>query len=247
VSYNLALTALAEQQHFWFHGFRAYVVPMIREIVGDRRDLCMVDCGCGTGYNLTTLLQPYGRAFAFDMSPDALTRARAAGRPLARAHMEQIPFRSDTFDLATSFDVVHSVADDRAAVREIARVLKPGGHLVMNVTALEVLRGDHSDVWGEQRRYTRETGTRLVEAAGLEVVRVAYLFASLVPMMLTVRMVQRVLRLVREPSGDTELTVPAAPLNGLLTGLVRAEAVVARRLPMPFGSSLLVVARKPTT
>ncbi|MDA1184077.1 MAG: class I SAM-dependent methyltransferase [Acidobacteria bacterium] len=246
MGYNLALTALAEPRHFWFHGFRAYVLPVIRDIVGDRRDLRMIDCGCGTGYNIKTLLQPNGRAFAFDMSLDALQRARSSGRPLAQADMERIPFRSATFDLAISFDVVQSVSDDTAAVREMARVLKPGGHLVMNVTALEFLRGDHSDVWGEQRRYTRDSGTRLVEGAGLDVVGVAYLFASLVPMMLTVRMVQRALRLVREPSGDTELAVPAPPINALLTGLVRAEAAVARRLPMPFGSSLLVVARKPT-
>lgn len=246
MGYNLALTALAEPRHFWFHGFRAYVVPVIREIVGERRDLCMIDCGCGTGYNIKTLLQPYGRAFAFDMTSDALRRARSSGRPLAKADMAQIPFLTDTFDLAISFDVVHSVSDDYAAVREMARVLKPGGHLVMNVTALEFLRGDHSDVWGEQRRYTRERGIRLIEGAGLEAVRVAYLFASLVPIMLTLRMVQRLLRLVREPSGDTELTVPAAPINTMLTSLVRAEAAVARRLPMPFGSSLLVVARKPT-
>jgi SAM-dependent methyltransferase len=245
VGYNLALTALAEPTHFWFHGFRAVVVPILREIAAGRRDLRMLDCGCGTGYNITTLFQQYGRPFAFDREPDALQRARATGRPLVRADMEQIPFRSATFDLATSFDVVHSVSDDHAAVREMARVLKPGGYLVMNVTALELLRGDHSDVWGEQRRYTREGGTRLIEGAGLEVVRVAYLFASLVPMMLTVRMVQRVLRPFREPRGDTELTVPAAPINAMLAGLVRWEAALARSVAMPFGSSLLVVARKP--
>ena len=245
MGYDLAQTALVEPTHFWFQGFRAHVVPVIREIAAGRRDLRMIDCGCGTGYNLTTLLQPYGQAFGFDVEPDALRRARTRGRPLVRADMEHIPFRSGSFDLATSFDVVHSVSDDYAAVRELARVLKPGGYLVMNVTALEFLRGDHSDVWGEQRRYTRESGTRLIEGAGLEVVRVAYLFASLVPMMLTVRMVQRVLRPFREASGDAELTVPAAPINAVLTGLVRGEAALARRLPMPFGSSLLVVARKP--
>ena len=241
---DLELTARAEPTHFWFRGFRAYVAPVIREIAAGRRDLRMIDCGCGTGFNLKTLLQPYGRAFAFDLTPDALQRARASGRPLVRADMEHIPFRSGIFDLATSFDVVHSVSDDREALREMSRVLKPGGHLVMNVTALELLRGDHSDVWGEQRRYTLQSGARLIEHAGLEVVRIAYIFASLVPMILAVRMVQRILRPFRRPSGDMELAVPAAPVNAILGGLVREEAALARRLPMPFGSSLLVVARK---
>lgn len=242
---TLELTARAEATHFWFRGFRAFVAPAIREIAAGRRDLRMIDCGCGTGYNLTTLLQPYGRAFAFDLTPDALRRARAAGRPLVRADMEHIPFRSGSFDLATSFDVVQSVPDDRKALREIARVLRPGGYVVLNVTALELLRGDHSDVWGEVRRYTSHGAARLIEDAGLQVARIAYLFASLVPLMLAVRRVQRMLRPLREPRGDSDLTVPPRAVNAILTGLVSGEAALARRVSMPFGSSLLIVARKP--
>ena len=244
MGYNLELTARAEPTHFWFRGFRAYVAPVVRKIAAGRRDLRMIDCGCGTGYNLKTLLQPYGLAFAFDLTPDALQRARAAGRPLVRADMEHIPFHSGSFDLVTSFDVVHSVTDDRKALREMARVLKPGGYLVMNVVALELLRGDHSAVWREERRYTRLEGARLIEDAGLEAVRIVYIFASLVPMILAVRTAQRMLRLLRRPSGDADLTVPVAPVNAILSGLVRGEAALARRLPMPFGSSLLMVARK---
>ena len=241
----LELTARAEATHFWFRGFRTFVAPVLREIAAGRRDLRMIDCGCGTGYNLTTLLQPYGRAFAFDLTPDALRRARTSGRPLVRADLEHIPFRSGSFDLATSFDVVQSVPDDRRALHEMARVLKPGGYVVLNVTALELLRGDHSEVWGELRRYTPETAARLIEDAGLQVARITYLFASLVPLMLAVRRVQRMLRPFREPRGDSDLTVPPAPVNAVLTRLVSGEAALARRVAMPFGSSLLVVARKP--
>ena len=241
----LELTARAEATHFWFRGFRTYVAPAIHDIAAGRRDLRIIDCGCGTGYNLTRLLQPHGRAFAFDLIPDAIHRARASGRPLVRADMEHIPFRSGTFDLATSFDVVQSVPDDRKALREMARVLKPGGYVVLNVTAMALLRGDHSDVWGELRRYTPRSAARLIDDAGLQVVRTTYLFGSLVPLMLAVRRVQLMLRPFREPRGDTDLTVPPAPLNAILTGLVRAEAALARRVDVPFGSSLLVVARKP--
>jgi SAM-dependent methyltransferase len=74
----LELTARAEATHFWFRGFRTYVARAIREIAAGRRNLEILDCGCGTGYNLTTLLQPYGRTFAFDLTPDAFQRAREA-------------------------------------------------------------------------------------------------------------------------------------------------------------------------
>jgi ubiquinone/menaquinone biosynthesis C-methylase UbiE len=239
------LMAAAEPTHFWFRGFRTYFDPEIRRIAGGRHNLRMLDGGCGTGYNMRMLLAPHGRTFGFDLHVDSILRAMAESRPLVRADMERIPFASGTFDLVTSFDVVQSVSDDRAAVRELARVVKPGGHVMLNVTALDFMRGDHSEVWGERRRYTPARAARLVEQAGLEPVRISFLFASLLPLMLTVRMAQRVLRRWRQPRGDEDLAVPPAPINALLTAVVQAEAALARRLPMPFGSSLMIVARKP--
>ena len=241
----LELTARAETSHFWFRGFRMYIAPAIEEIAAGRRDLRFLDCGCGTGYNMRTLLLPYGRAFGFDLVPDGIRRARSVGRPIVRADIQKIPFKSDSFDIATSFDVVQSVPDDRGALREMARVLKPGGSVVLNTTAMDIMRGDHSDVWGELRRYTPERVAPILSAAGLEPVKISYLFGSLLPMMLGVRTLQRMLRTVREPQGDSDLAVPSPPVNGVLTALVAAESALARRVKIPFGSSLMVVARKP--
>ena len=240
----LELTGRAEATHFWFHGFRAYIAPQIEAIAAGRRDLRILECGCGTGYNLK-MLRPYGRTFAFDLTQTGATRARAYGRPVVRADIEKIPFAANSFDLATSFDVVQSVPDDRTALREMARVLRPGGHAVLNVTAMDWLRGDHSDVWDEQRRYTTERAARLLADVGLERVRLTYLFGSLVPLMLAVRTGQKLLRPFRPPAGDFDLTVPIAPVNAALTWLVRGEAALARRVPLPVGSSLMIVARKP--
>jgi ubiquinone/menaquinone biosynthesis C-methylase UbiE len=238
-------TAFAERNHFWFHGFRASFTPVLQQIAGGRRDLRLLDCGCGTGYNLQHLLRPYGRAFGFDLSEDSMRRGREAHLPIARGNMHHIPFRSKTFDVATSFDVMQSVPDDRSAVREMARVVKPGGYVVLNVTALEVLRGDHSDVWAELRRYTPRTARQLLADAGLQPVRIAFLFASILPMVLGVRLAQRLSRRFRHPMRDEDLQVPAAPVNAVLARLVRGEAALARCVPMPCGSSLMIVARKP--
>ena len=85
----------------------------------------------------------------------------------------------------------------------------------------------------------------LVESAGLRVERVDFMFASIFPLMVAVRVMQRLTRPFRGLQRDTDITVPAAPVNSVLTWLLRVEAALARRLPMPIGSSLLVVARKP--
>ena len=244
---RLELTGRAEATHFWFRGFRAFVTPVIEEIAAGRRDLRLLDCGCGTGNNLSLLLTPHGQAFGFDLTLEGARRARRSGRPTVQANIERIPFKADTFDIVTSFDVLQSVPDDGAALREMARVLKPGGCAVLNVSALEFLRADHAEVWQELHRYTPATAGRLVGASGLQVVRISFLFASLFPMMLGVRMWQRLLRPFREPHGDAELEVPPEPINAVLAWMVEREAALSRRLPMPIGSSLLIVARKPRT
>src|SRR5881397_3782727 len=116
----LDLTSRVEATHFWFRGFRQFVAPAIAEIAGARQDLRLLDCGCGTGHNLATLLRPYGRAFGFDLTLAGLLQARAAGFPLARADMAAIPFQPARFDLVTSFDVLQYVRDDDVVIREMA-------------------------------------------------------------------------------------------------------------------------------
>jgi len=243
----LDLTSRVEATHFWFRGFRRFVAPAIADIAGARRDLHLLDCGCGTGHNLATLLRPYGRAFGFDLTQRGLLHARTAGLPLARADMAAIPFQSARFDLVTSFDVMQYVGDDHAVMKEMARVLKPGGALVVTAAALDVLRGGHAGTWPEVRRYTTSRMRSIVEGAGLRVRRLTYLFASLFPAMIAVRALRRDERAggAGGVNEDWEMRVPAAPINTALTWMLSGEAALSRRIPMPVGSSVLVVAMKP--
>jgi SAM-dependent methyltransferase len=235
----LDLTSRVEATHFWFRGFRRFVSPAIAEIAAGRRDLYLLDCGCGTGHNLATLLGPYGHAFGFDLTP--------AGLRLARADMAAIPFQSSRFDLVTSFDVLQYVRDDAAVMKEIARVIKPGGGLVVTAAALDLLRGGHAGTWPEVRRYTTARMRSIVEGAGLKIRHLTYLFATLFPAMLAVRLAGRAGEADGADSArgdDWEMRVPAAPINATLTGMLAVEAALSRRIPMPVGSSVLVVAGK---
>src|SRR5437762_3162166 len=172
----LDLTSRVEAAHFWFRGFRRFVAPAIDEVAGARRDLTLLDCGCGTGYNLATLLRPHGRAFGFDITPAGLGYAHRRGLAVTRADMRAIPFASNRFDLATSFDVLQYVPDDYAVMKEIARVIKPGGGLVATASAMNVLRGGHAGTWPEVRRYSTGRMRSIVETAGLHVVHLTHLF-----------------------------------------------------------------------
>jgi SAM-dependent methyltransferase len=240
----LELTGRAEATHFWFRGFRKILAPVIADLADGRPGLRLVDCGCGTGHNLR-LLRPYGKAVGFDLSEAGPARAHATGFSVLRGDVTRIPLASGSFDLVTSFDVLQCVEADVDAVREMARIVRPGGVVIVTLAALEALRGDHAEMWHEVRRYTPATARQLVESAGLTAERVSFMFASLFPLMASLRLAQRVTRrLGRNARADTDITVPIAPVNSLLTALVSVEAALIRHMPMPIGSSLLVVARK---
>jgi SAM-dependent methyltransferase len=240
----LELTGRAEAAHFWFRGFRKFMAPVMEELAAGRTGLRLVDCGCGRGHNLR-LLQPHGWVFGFDLTATGPLHARAGGWVVARGDVTKIPLASESCDVATAFDVLQCVEADVAAVREMARIVRPGGAIVATLAAFDILRGDHGEVWHEVRRYTPATARRLVEAAGLRAERVSFLFASIFPLVVAARLTQRATRRFRsEPRADIDIAVPAAPVNLLLSGLVSAEAALVRHVPMPIGSSILVVARK---
>ncbi len=242
----LRATAAAEQRHFWFRGFRYFVTPLLERAAGGRSGLRLLDCGCGTGNNLE-LLSRYGQAFGFDLTASGLAFGRAAGRTrLARASIGAIPFSDASFDIVTSFDVLYSLPDpvEQAAIREMYRVTRPGGWLVINVAAMEMLRGDHSVLSHEVRRYSRDGLARLITGAGFTVERITYTNAVLFPPMALARAIQRARGLSDEQHADEEISVPAAPVNLAMTALLKAESLWLRVGNNPFGSSLLCLARK---
>jgi ubiquinone/menaquinone biosynthesis C-methylase UbiE len=243
----LRATARAEARHFWFRGFRAFVLPLIQHALAGRSTIRILDCGCGTGANVG-LLGRFGRAYGFDLTETGLQLGREAGRNrLVRASVTAVPFPSASFDLITSFDVLYSLegSDERTALREMFRLLKPGGYALINVAALEILRGDHSVLGRELRRYNRADLRDHVVAAGFDIERLTYTNATLAPVLAVQRTYQRWRGLKPEEEAHQEISIPPAPVNGLLTGVLWLESLWIRRFNAPFGSSLLCLARKP--
>lgn len=244
----LEATARAERGHFWWRGFRAFVRPAIARAAARRR-VQVLDCGCGTGANLA-MLREFGPAVGIDLTWAGLAFARERGeRQVARASADALPFADATFDLVTSFDMLQCLPDaaERVAFAEMHRVLKPGGHAVLNVAAMDILWGNHSILAHEVRRYSKRGLRERLLAAGLQPLRITYTNATLFPILAPLRITQRAIGLAASDAdarAEQEVSIPSRPVNAVMTGLLRLEAAAVRAIDMPFGSSLLAVAKR---
>jgi SAM-dependent methyltransferase len=249
----LRSTAEIEMRHFCFRGLRRFCTLLLQRASRRRPGNAgsdiprLLDCGCGTTANLA-MLDRFGRSYGFDISPLALSVGREGGRRrLARANVNAAPFTSGAIDIVTSFDVLYALEkeDERTAIAEMYRLLKPGGFALINVAAMNVLRGDHSVLSREVRRYSRDDLREPLTAAGFSIVRLTYTNLTLFLPLLLMRGFQRLRGLRQEEEAQSGFSLPPAPLNAALSMLLLAETVWLRWFDEPFGSSLLCLAQKP--
>jgi SAM-dependent methyltransferase len=240
----LDATAQAEERHFWFRGLRRNARALLETALDGRPVELIIDCGAGTGRNLDWL-QTIGPAVGVELSPTGVRHARRLGRRIARGSVTHLPFPDESADITTSFDVFVCLDDaaERQAVREMWRVLKPGGIALINTAALEILRGAHSTLGGEVRRYTRRHLSNILGRDGFTVERMTFTNMVTFPLLLAIRSTDRLTG--RGATASTaELTVPIAPVNALFNAALRAESGLLPYVNLPIGSSILCVARK---
>jgi SAM-dependent methyltransferase len=240
----LAATARAEDTHFWFLGLRRTAQQLLAAAAGGRRFERIVDCGAGTGRNLDWLAR-LGPAIGIELEPTGVRAVRLRGHAVARATVVQLPVASGSADLVTLFDVLNCLEDDgeRQALSELHRVLRPGGLVLLNVAALELLRGSHSTLAREVRRYSRGRLKASLDRAGFDVLRLTYTNLALFPAALAIRGFERLTGRLEESERD--LQVPAGPVNRGLDLMLRLEARWLRGSDLPIGTSLMALARKP--
>jgi len=230
-----------EQAHWWYTGRRKILAGFVEAIcrqVTDRRPR-ILDVGCGTGANLLMLAE-YGDAEGVDISEDALAFCRERGLDKVRLGAgEQLPYDDGTFDLVTAFDVVEHMDDDLAGLREMRRVLRPGGRVLLFVPTFMFLWGLQDDVSNHRRRYRLPQLRRVLEQAGFEIERTSYANITFFLPILVMRQLMRLTGVKAESENDINVTA----LNGVLGSVLGAESWLLKFTNLPFGVSGLCVAR----
>jgi SAM-dependent methyltransferase len=234
-------THRAEDRHWWYRGRRTVLARVIATL-GLVPDARILDAGCGSGRNMVELARR-GAVTGVELSETSasLARDRGVGEVIEGSVLE-MPFDADSFDLAVSLDVIEHLQGDLGALRELRRVVAPGGSLLVTVPAYQWLWSGHDQINHHHRRYTRRSLQRVAEQAGWEQTRTTYFNSLLLPVAILLRALDRLSRKTTESSLD--LWVPPEPLNWLLERPLALEAaLIGRGGRIPAGLSLLAVFR----
>jgi len=234
-----------EERYWWFVAMRRITDAIVgSDLQG--QGLKLLDAGCGTGYNVRHYEKLKHSVFALDIAEDAIAGVRRRGfQRICQASVTGIPYRSDTFDLVFSFDVLEQIPVAAAAegIREMYRVLKPGGKLFIRVPAFEWMRSSHDEQLRTVHRYSRPELRAMLEQAGFKIRLATYANTLLFPVVLA----RRSLKAFGIGRGTDVKPLPSGLgwIDPLFRSLLAAEgAMLSRKLAFPFGLSVICYAEK---
>ena len=229
------IRAEADAEGWWSRGRTEVIKSLLPPPNGART---LLDVGSGWGA-VSSRLDDWGEVIGVEPSPVAREEAERRGLRVLDGRAEELPVAGDSVDIAIASDVIEHLPDDSAAIRELARVLRPGGLALITVPAYPWLMGGHDRALGHYRRYTRRTLSAAIAAGGLETRRVTHFNTLLFPVALPVRLAGR-----RRQSRMDDPRAPG-PLDALFFRLFRSERGLLRRTDLPVGLSLAAIAVRP--
>lgn len=231
-----AFQLLHDAESSWWYQGRALVVRRVLKHFATRTPYRICDIGAGHG-GMFSRLQMYGSVDAYEPDLDArsISASRGYTQVMGDQSLEQIPAR--TYSLIAAFDVLEHTPDDRAFLATLHRILTPEGSLIITIPAFSFLWSSHDVTHHHYRRYERRALIKLIEDSGFTVRYASYWNMLLFFPAALVRLLGR--------SGEGTLTMPRI-IDRLFFTLVHLETVLIPHLCLPFGTGIVLYAKKNT-
>jgi ubiquinone/menaquinone biosynthesis C-methylase UbiE len=237
---ELQRLAEVEDSMWYFKALNQRMLLPLAELA--KREVNILDAGCGTGGVIKALqaYDPQWKISGFDYSPVACAFARGkTSVPIKEGSIEKIPFHDGQFDAVVCADVISQIDDGSIALREFARVLKPGGILVLNVAAYQWMWSYHDDINDSRHRFRRSELAALLIKAGFKVTLSSYSNMFIFPLIIA----QRKIFVPISPTSDVK---PFHPLIDTFCGSMASLEYMALRcrITLPVGNSVFIAARR---
>jgi SAM-dependent methyltransferase len=235
-----ARIAAVEDDHWWYRNIRALAADLLDPWF--RADARILDAGCGPGGN-GAWLAAHGAVVGVDLSADALAFVRAR-RPATRpvlARVESLPFADCSYDVVVGLTVLYTIPDDARAVAELARVLRPGGAVLLVEPAFAALGRAHDATVHGRRRYRRAELSTLATSAGLTIARATYAYSFLAPPAAALGTLDRLRHRRDVPAGSD---VDKRALDRVFAPLADRERQWLAGHDLPFGTSVVLLATR---
>jgi len=233
-----------EKEHWLMVGRRMIVSDTLSTyIIKKHKDTKILDFGCGSGLFVEELGQVGYDAHGIDISSEAIKFGQLRGiRNLGVIEAHKIDFPDNTFDVVMTLDVLEHLEDEEWALKEMERVLKPGGIVIAMVPAYMFLWGIQDEVAHHYRRYTKAGLLRVINnTTSFETVRSSYFNTFLFLPITAVRFLTKILR-VKSRESDFDINNPF--LNKLFYSIFNFERKILQKINFPFGVSVLSILKK---
>lgn len=232
-----------EEGHWWHRAKRKIVFTLIKRY-GFQNNQVILDVGCGAGKNIEEL-QPIGRVVGVDIAQEAVEFCKKRGlKHVVVGDVTRLPFTDEKIDVVTALDVVEHV-DEFLALREIKRVLKPNGIVIITVPAYQWLWSQWDVVLHHRKRYTRQALEKVLHDAGFHIQKLSYMYAFLILPVYLVRLFKKLFG--KKETYESDFKLGSQLVNRILFAAALLEQRYIKRYYMPFGTSIICVAQKKQT
>lgn len=233
-----------ELHHWWFVARRKIIFDLILMQLPQHHRTQILDVGCGTGCNIQKLnSHGYNNVIGLDISQAALRFCQTQNvKKTVCGDVILLPFPDNSFDMSLALDLIEYVQDDLAALKELARILKPGGSLVIFAPAYKFLWSFHDEAKHHIRRYEINDLQSKMQQAGLSITKLTYANTFLFPLVFAERIITRVMGRPKYINSEDDLHPSWSSM--FLRNTFAFESSLLRHIDFPFGVSIICIARK---
>lgn len=230
-----------ELGYWWFVGRRRVVETVLKKELENKSELKILDLGCGTGQTALSL-EKFGVVYGTDRSFSALKYSFQNGlNKVVESDSYHLPFKENTFDLVTMLDVLEHVKNDLRALKELKRVLKKNSMILITVPAYQFLWSEHDIALSHYRRYNSHGLAIVLKEAGFRISRISYFISILFPIILAYRSITKLKK--DKPNPQTQLISLPKFIDSILQKILFLEAKILNTTNLPFGASIVCIAK----